>query len=173
MDGAGWARFLAVACWFGCDAPTPPERVMGEFAPLEICDFIQTDEEGARFISIDDYILVNHRVAPTLDEHLANFENACMRSEWQYDGCSGKLYSGCGLVQYEPFGDESYYRMYNYDAQTGQLIGALSGTDTATYCPDGSPTVNSAGLADVVLSNTECDDTAIAYCCGRRNTGSN
>jgi len=152
-----------------CDVPEPTKTIMGEFERLEACDFVQTDEEGERFLSIEDYLVVNHRVAPTLYDHISNFDNACLQTERQADGCSGTLYAGCGLVQYEPFGDESYYRMYSYDAETGQLVGALSGSDTATFCPDGSPTVDAAGDAELVLSNTGCEQILQTYCCGWRD----
>ena len=158
----------------GCDAPSVQEPVYGDYEPLELCDFVQLDEDGLPFVTIDDYLVVRgHAVPATLDEHRAQFDNRCLSTERQDEPpFAGKLFSGCGYVQYEPRYDESYYELYSYSAETGELVGAVNSSDAPRRCPglehlidysDWNPSLGDVGIY-LQYRDTECDSVTVTYC---------
>ena len=182
MNMNRWIGSL-LALGMGCDAPTVKDTVYGEFEPLEMCDFMQLDDEGLPFVTMDDFLIVRgHAVAATVSEHIARFDNLCLGTERLDDPpWAGTLYSGCGYVQYEPVYDESFYALYSYSAETGKLVGAIMSSDAPQFCPgldhiecclDRDLRYGDIGISLPGRVDPECDSVLKTYCWGESASGS-
>ena len=145
-------------------AMTTPD---GPATPTSICDLIQVDAQGQRYISIADYTAFKPQVPKTWAEWESRFDT-CDHPEHDFRTCWGTRYRGCGYLQYEPWYDESQYSLYSFNQETGKLVGVVHSSDTRDWC--GDSTTHRIGHMGQRLTgrDTQCASVQKTYCCPSR-----
>ena len=106
----------------------------GTSEPLGFCDLVRTTESGEAYMTVQDFCGYRHLGCPWTTAELEAQHDSCEVPDFNYDRCEFKRFSGCGVIQYEHRYDESYYFLLSYDADTRELIGVISATDSPRWC---------------------------------------